>query len=118
MNKILTDKSENIDFFWMANILPTYSGLPMNIWIYPKKNKEFPRIKVQKSYSPKVSSALFDVTIENEPKLVGNKGRIKKQDIERVKKFIKLNFDVLMDYWNHNELNLINIFERIKRVNK
>jgi len=43
---------------------------------------------------------LFEVTLEDEPKVRGNVGEIKPEDLEKVKQFGKMNFNELLAMWN------------------
>lgn len=89
--------------FEMANPRPEDTGLPMCIFISPKGyTKHFARIKVCKEYGAKFKPYdTFTVTIQDSPKIIGDIGEIKPKDIEKVKKFIIKNKDLLIKHWKY-----------------
>ena len=104
-----------MDNVWaMSNIRPKNTGLPMIIWIKPKGNEQHgPRIKVQKEHGEKAKEGFWvSVTIEDRPKVIGD---LSKKDEKLVKKFIKLNKEVLLDVWNDilDPYDAINKFTKI-----
>lgn len=86
-------KIDNQSLFEMANISTKKTGLPVIVWISVKFENHKPRIKIMNK-NCKVS-----ISIEDKPQiLVGNCKSNK--IIEQVKKWIKINKNVLLDYWN------------------
>jgi len=96
--KLLYEKEKPI--YEMANIRPDETNLPMVIWIFPKtgKEKHSARIKVSKKYGEKASDDMFTITIPDY-EIIGDTGNIKKQDIEKVIAFVKLNEQVILQVW-------------------
>jgi hypothetical protein len=87
----------------MSNYIPKRTGLPMTFWLSYKtgKEKHGPRIKVNRSYGDNYSiDNTFIMTIEDNPKVKGNIGKIKQKDINKIKEFIKLNKEILLNVWN------------------
>jgi len=113
--KLLYEKET--PFYEMANIRSKHTGLPMVIWIQPKigNEKHWARIKVSKVYGDKVSDSLFIVTIENEPKVIGETGNILLQDISKVLDFVKLNKDLLLKYWN-DDIDVADVLQQLKKI--
>ena len=103
--------------FEMANVVQDRTGLPIIIWISPKMANHGPRIKAQNSYSKKVvPDKLFVVTIEDEPRVVGDASEVKKKDVDLVIEFVKINKNILLDFWNEKESDIVKVIESFKRV--
>ena len=82
----------------MATLSKEMTGLNNAIYISPKCPKHRPRIKVFKE-SP--GSESVSVLIEPPHGIsAGRKGLISERNLFLVRKWIDLNYDVLMDYWN------------------
>ena len=79
--------NEEIEFIAeMANVVKNKSGLPMNIWISQSFPKHTPRIKAQKNYAEKVEKFnFFNLTIDNNPEVIGDIGIIKIKDVYSIK---------------------------------
>ena len=86
----------------MANFRGSTFNLPMNIWIDgPREMKHGKRIKIQNNYSTNcMTGDLLTLTISDNPQLgkTFNKIKIKTKDIEKVKKWIIQNKQVLESY--------------------
>jgi len=102
--------------FEMANIIQEDSGLPMIVYISPKNAAHGPRIKVQKDYSTRVSGDFFSLTIEADPKIKGEMGEIKISDVKLVKKWIKINITLLLDYWTGKERSTKKVLNDLKKI--
>ena len=87
------------DFFEMANLSPKCTGLPFVVWISPKGGAA-QDVRVKISRGPKVpASELVSVAIRPEVRVVGG-GEIGAQDLALLKKWIELNCDVIVKYWD------------------
>ena len=90
----------------MANFKGNEFNLPVNIWIDgPREMKHGKRIKIQNNYSTNfMTGDLISITISNEPKIgkTFNKIKIKSKDIEKIKKWIIQNKDILEQYADGN----------------
>ena len=94
---VAAPKSEGL--FEMANLSPKRTGLPFVVWISPKAGAPHD-VRVQVSKGPKVhSSELISVAIRPQVHVVGG-GRLEPQDLALLKKWIELNHDVIVKYWN------------------
>ena len=112
-------EENNNDLFEMANILPKHTGLPMIIWISPRMSNHGPRIKVQNSYSQRVTpDKLFVITIEDSPKIIGDVGQLSKKDIDLAVQFVKNNLNILLDYWYERDIDIMNIISGFKKINE
>lgn len=93
----------------MSNIRKGRTGLPCNVYIQfqPDNKKKYqhnePRIKFQNNTSDRITSLsdLIPVSIDNEPQiLIATK--YPKGIFKQVKKWIILNKELLLEYWNQN----------------
>lgn len=84
--------------FEMSNLNTKRTGLNELIWVSGKNANHGPRIKVFEGQSP--SGRNFSVTIENEPKVVGI-SFVSSKELKNIIKFIKLNKDTLLKYWEY-----------------
>jgi hypothetical protein len=109
---------EEIEFLaGMDNIMQYESGLRMIIRISQNFPKHTPNLKVQQDYSQRLNYFnFFSVTIEDEPIIVGDTGRIETKDIEKLMIYIKQNKKLLLDYWFHRIDSTIWVLERLRRV--
>lgn len=86
----------------MANFRGGIFNLPVNVWIDgPREMKHGKRIKIQNNYSTNfMTGDLISITISEDPQLgkTFNKIKIKTKDIEKVKKWIIQNKQVLESY--------------------
>ena len=99
-------------FYEMANISRQKTGLDCIIWIMYKTNKEkhVPRIKI------KINNDFVPISISDEPEL---KVQIKIDSklLNKIKKFILINKDILLKYWNGmGDTGIDEILNKIKKV--
>lgn len=107
---IITDE----ELFEMTNIVQKRTNLPMGIWISSKMGNHGPRIKAQNDYSQRISkSKLFVVTIEDEPKIIGDTGKLTSKDLLNIVEFVKQNQEPLLDLWNEIDIDIYNIIDRL-----
>lgn len=94
----------DIEAFTMSNVPPKVTGLPMVVYVSLKNTRHGPRLKVSKRYGKSVSfEYLFTITIEDQPRAIGKTGSINRDDVELAKRWITLNEDVLVCYWEQVE---------------
>jgi len=103
--------------FKMTNVVKSRSGLPVNIWISPKMGKLGAHIKVQKDYSDKISNNLFSVTINDEPMVIGDTGDLEAKDITKIIQFVKCNKELLLQFWNLEKDDPVEVILALKRYN-
>ena len=107
-----TDRIITSKFFEMVNLVKDDTGLDYKIWISPQSGKEkhWARIKVE------INKQLIPVSISEDP-IVLLKKKVTIPNFDKLKKFIILNYDVLIDYWNSKgEMSLREVFKRLKKV--
>ena len=111
----VTDDSE--DIFFMTNLSPRMTGLPMCVWVSPRGNTRHDvRIKVNRSHGNKMT---FDDTavlaVRPEPRVVA--GRLSSDDQRIVAAWIRLNHDAIIAYWD-DQLDTGQFIERLKVLPK
>lgn len=102
----------------MSNISPEKTGLPFQIWIQHRTFREghWARIKV---YPNGVKTKKYiTISVEDNPKIkFKSKGlTISQKKINKVIKFVKLNKEILVDYWNNPELSTNDLIDMLKPV--
>ena len=92
---MMTDDDEGL--FEFANISPKSTGLPFVVWISPSMCANHD-VRVMVSYSTMVGrSDLIPVALRPEVRVVGD-GTLKDGDLDLLKQWIELNFDLILDY--------------------
>ncbi len=96
----------------MANLTKEDTGLNYIVWISPRtgKEKHCARIKVQ------LNMEFIPVTIEDVPRIAVKKN-VEIPNFKKLQKWIVLNKDLLLQYWNSNgEMSLKLVFKNLKKV--
>lgn len=98
----------------MANLRQQSTGLPMIIYVSEKVTmRHGPRIKVQSNHATNLQKEnLVTVTISDSPELFGN---LDNKDFNLVKKFIALNKDILIQYWE-TEIDTSEFIKKLKKI--
>jgi len=100
------EDTDGEDFlFEMANLFQKDTGLPMIIWadVNRRGKHNSPRIKVSTSHSANVHEGeLVPVLLSEKPRILprSKQGAIPPDDLKEVGRFISLNKEILMQYWN------------------
>lgn len=81
----------------MANLGKNQTGFDKVIYISTREGSHGPRVKLY--YKPGKDQPSTSITISDDPKVVADSLKPKKSDVEKVKQFIKLNKDVLLNFW-------------------
>jgi hypothetical protein len=104
--------------YGMANLGSKKTGLPMVVWVSPKNAPHGPRLKVSQRYGDKTRvGEWFTMTLEDEPRVIGELGQIRQKDIELVEEFIKKNKSLLLAYWDQDEyVDTSDLIEGLQRV--
>jgi hypothetical protein len=92
--------TESVDLYEMANLYPRETGLPVTVWVSPRgRARHAARIKVCRQRGDRmVPSNTASVRIQPEPKVV--EGELPDAWFKPVARWITLNRNVLLDYWN------------------
>lgn len=90
---------ETIDFFLMSNLSPKRTGLPFVVWISPRGGAPHD-VRVKVSRSPKAMPSEF-ITVSVRPTVqVIAGGPLPTHEFELLKRWIELNRDVLIKFWD------------------
>lgn len=81
----------------MANLGKNQTGFDKVIYISTREGSHGHRVKLY--YKPGKDQPSTSITISDDPKVVADSLKPKKSDVEKVKQFIKLNKDVLLNFW-------------------
>jgi hypothetical protein len=101
--------SESVDGFGiplfedMASYDYRDTGLPMNVVILSRSGESHgPRIKIQQNYAKDLrKDDLVSVTISGDPVVPrGQKWLLTAKDFRLARKFVLLNLEILLKYWN------------------
>jgi len=110
------DRKGDDFLFEMANYRQDDTGLPMIIWILEKGSvRHGPRIKVNATHSHKMDiKTAISVTVDDDPRCVAE-GELPGDDMKKIRQFIALNKDVILDYW-HERIGAGEFFRRLKKI--
>ena len=87
------------DLFLISNLSPKRTGLPFVVWISPKGGATHD-VRVQVSRSPKaMPSEFITVTVRPTVQVLGL-GTITGRELEMLTRWIELNRDVLIKFWD------------------
>ena len=107
---------KSVNLWEMANLTQNDTGLAAIIWVSTKSGvKHGPRIKVKRDYATNFDVGdTFTITISDSPEVIGTHNLTSK-DIKQIIKFIKLNKDILLQYWN-TEISTRTMLDSIQDV--
>lgn len=99
----IEDNKEQLYEF--ADLVPEDTGLTVVVWIDgPRKMKHGKRIKFQNNNSNRLNGGeIIPITISDDPQIpksVTTKLKISNKDLNKIKSWIKLNKEILLDYSN------------------
>ena len=87
------------DLYEMANLFPRTTGLPMTVWVSPRgRARHDARIKVSLMPGRMDIGHTAVVGIRPSPRLI--EGRLASADLDLVSRWIALNEEALIDFWN------------------
>ncbi|MGE5271725.1 MAG: hypothetical protein ACM3JG_18855 [Thiohalocapsa sp.] len=82
----------------MANLRPQRTGLPFVVFVSQKGGARH-EVRIKLAHAPKVrASEMITVAVRPVPRVI--RGTIDSREFELVRRWIELNRDVLVDYWN------------------
>ena len=88
----------------MANLFPDETGLPVIIWFGEVGGQHGPRIKVSNVRGKFAAHDNFVMSVDKEPRIVTSKNvKLKKNEVDDIIDWIKLNYDDLMLMWKMYE---------------
>ena len=92
---------EEDDLFTMSNLRSDFTGLPENmvVWISPRADRRHDvRVKVTKGAKFRKDKAV-SVALRPAVEIKGGEWQFSAKDFERLKEWIALNLQTLLDYW-------------------
>jgi hypothetical protein len=100
------------DFFLMSNLPPRFTGLPFMVWISPRGYARHDvRVKVSRSH--KVKKGEF-VTVSVHPQVVVLRGELRRGELELLRKWIELNREVLVRFWDGDIPDTLEVLEQLR----
>jgi hypothetical protein len=85
--------------FEMANLFPKHTGLPFVVWISVRGGAQHD-VRIKISSTPKaIPSKMTSVAVRPTVHLVGGGDEISGDDLKLLTKWIELNRDVIVRYW-------------------
>lgn len=113
MHEIYNKKSQAEEIHEMVNLYYRRTGINTRICISSKEHLQTPRIKVYNDNN----SEYLSLSIEDTPKiLAGNSSIISPQILVQVREWIPLNKELLLYYWEHPEMDVVELVERVRKV--
>ena len=105
--------ADSDDIFFMTNLSPRMTGLPMAVWVSPRGNARHDvRIKVNTTHGNRMTiEDTSVVAVRPAPRVVA--GRLTPEDRRLVADWVRLNFEAIIGYWD-NELDTGQLLERLK----
>ena len=96
----MSEATEDLDFYLMANLRPATTGLPMVIWVSERGNARHDvRIKVSAIHGSHIQPTnLATVAVRPTPHLVVGQA-LSPTDQQVVFRWVALNETALVDYW-------------------
>ena len=87
------------DLFEMANLYPDTTGLPMTVWVLPRgKARHEVRVNINMTHGNQMNIADTAVVgVRPRPRLIA--GQLSPVDTQAVFRWVALNSDVLVAYW-------------------
>jgi len=101
------------DIFFMTNLSPRMTGLPMAVWVSPRGNARHDvRIKVNTSHGNRMTiEDTAVVAVRPAPRVVA--GRLSPEDRLVVADWVRLNQEAIIAYWD-NQLDTGQFLERLQ----
>ncbi len=92
--------ADSDDIFFMTNLSPRMTGLPMAVWVSPRGNARHDvRIKVNTTHGNRMTiEDTAVVAVRPAPRVVA--GRLSSEDRRVVADWIRLNYDAIIAYWD------------------
>ena len=106
---------EDGDTYLMSNFYPSQTGLPMTVWVNVKgEARHDVRVKVSPVHGRRIIlEDLIVVSVRPTPRLLH--GSLSPADFDAVSFWIRLNQDVIVDYWN-GEADTAELVGRLQRL--
>lgn len=100
-------------FVLLSNLGPKHTGLPFVVWISVRGNAQHDvRVNVSRSLKA-IADEMISVGIRPEVHVIA--GEMSGRDLALLRKWIDLNRDVIMRYWN-SEIDTVDALEAIRSI--
>ena len=122
ISKAMENLKENEILLEMSSLKAKRTNLPVNIWLDDigkerKTKHNLPRIKAQNNYLERNNEDTISIFIDkNSPKVIAGNSNLKQKDLNKIFKWIKTNYDLLMKHWNQ-EIDTIDFIQQMKEIN-
>ena len=105
--------ADSDDIFFMTNLSPRMTGLPMAVWASPRGNARHDvRIKVNTTHGNRMTiEDTAVVAVRPAPRVVA--GRLTPEDRRLVADWVRLNFEAIIGYWDGN-LDTAELIQNLK----
>ncbi len=115
MGAPMSETDEDDEFFFMANLYPQDTGLPMVVWASERgRARHDVRVKVMQAHGDRIDPYnLASVAVRPLPHLVA--GQLSASDLRLVSAWIRLNEAALIDYWE-NRIRTAELLARLQRL--
>ncbi|MES1197607.1 MAG: hypothetical protein ABUL55_03170 [Pseudomonadota bacterium] len=110
MDTVTTVQDQDEDMFLMANVHPKRSGLPFVIYISEKQGRHDVRVKV--GAGPKAPPVAL------RPEVHITDGELAPKDFDLVRRWIELNRDVIIGYWDRTIEDTEDALTALKRLSE
>ena len=107
--------AESDDIFFMTNLSPRMTGLPMAVWVSPRGNaRHDARIRVNTTHGNRMT--IHDtavVAVRPAPRVIA--GRLSPEDQRIVAEWISLNYEAIIGYWD-SRIDTGQFLERLRLI--
>lgn len=110
--EIISSAEESL--YEMANLIPKKTGLPFVVWVSPKGGARHDvRIKVSQN-AKAIPTDMISVAIRPSVKVID--GDIKGKELNALKKWIALNKEIIIQYWDGTIEDTEIVYKEIKKI--
>jgi hypothetical protein len=103
----------------MANLASKTTGLPVVIWMGEIGGQHGPRIKASNLKGKFAAHDNFVLNVDKDPQVMTPKSvKLKADEVQDIKDWIKLNYDELMALWKHFETGEGDTLEYLAKLKK
>ena len=105
--------------FYLTDVQPDMSGVPATIYVACKFAGFSPRILISKDcdWSNVYEGKIVSISLEKHPEVIkGNEQIIAADTYEKAKRWVVLNYDLLMKHWI-GEASSVDLLNNVKKIN-
>ena len=108
-----------MDMFRIVSVFPQHSNLPAKVYIrVQSRNSKRPAMLSVSNFSnnAKPFSDKFSLSISDSPEIIIGKCKLKPGELVVIKKWIVVNKDHLIDYWNEEETCTESLINKLQKL--